>query len=131
MKTPLCTFTNTLDNALPLPLLLPFPPAGFALAIPDLDGLITLIGAVASAALAFIFPPVLELLTFWSERPPFLTFHLNNTRLAISWWFTVAKCLAILLLGVVGSLSGTIFSIISIVQFFKDKTGDCSCPSYD
>jgi proton-coupled amino acid transporter len=101
--------------------------AAFAFAIPDLDGLITLIGAVASAALAFIFPPLLQLLTFWEDKPPFLTFHLNNTCLAVSWWVTVAKCLAILLLGLVGSLTGTVFSIISIVQYFKDKNDLCSC----
>ena len=88
------------------------------MAIPDLNGLITLIGAVASCALAFIFPPFLNILTFWNERPP-LVIRVGKLRLSLSWWFIVVKDVAILLLGVLGSIFGTYASIASIVGFFE------------
>ena len=105
----------------------PFPPlsiAGLAFGIPDLEGLITLIGAVASAALAFIFPPLLQVMAFWAEKPPFL--RLPAFGLTLPWLVTVVKCVAIFIFGVLGSVTGTIFSILSIVQYFKEKHHLCS-----
>ena len=105
----------------------PPPLAGLAFGIPDLEGLITLIGAVASAALAFIFPPLLQLLAFWRERPPCLTLTIRGTQyLTIPWLVTVIKCLAIIILGVLGSVTGTVFALISIAHYFEN--GGQSCP---
>jgi len=39
--------------------------AGIAIGIPDLGDLISLVGAIASSALALMFPPLFEILVFW------------------------------------------------------------------
>ena len=82
------------------------PPAGLALAIPDLGDLISLIGAFASSALALIFPPVLEILVF--GKVP------NHKLLGLPRpvWFT--KDILILMLGIVGFLFGTYASLVEI-----------------
>ena len=71
--------------------------------IPKLDLFISLVGAFSSSFLALVFPPVLELITFWP----------NASR------WTVAKDLLIIIFGLVGFLSGTYASIESIIDAFS------------
>lgn len=73
-----------------------------AMVIPHLDLLIALIGALASSSLALIFPPIIELLTLSSEgnRPSVLI---------------IVKDVAIMLLGLLGCITGTYAAILGIV----------------
>ena len=97
-----------------------------AMAIPDLDGFISLIGAVASSALALIFPPLIEMLVFWRGRGTVTRFlcceHL--------WPLWVIKNVAIVLLGILGMLFGTGTSVYAIYQFFKDHPPEQSCDKF-
>ena len=87
--------------------------AGIALAVPDLDDLISLIGAVASSTLALIFPSILSILVFWRIRNEF--FWLG----CFPWPVWVAKDILIALLGVLGTISGTYVSMNRIVTYFQ------------
>lgn len=71
--------------------------------IPHLDLLIALIGALASSSLALIFPPIIELLTLSAEgnRPSVLI---------------IVKDVAIMLLGLLGCITGTYAAILGIVN---------------
>lgn len=68
--------------------------------VPDLGVVISLVGAVSSSTLALIFPPILELVTFW------------NHGLTTSMYL---KDLAILMFGLVGFGFGTYVSIHNIL----------------
>ena len=99
-----------------------FSTACIALAVPDLDDLISLIGAVASSALALIFPPLLSILVFWRIRHKFRWLG------CLPWPVWVGKDVLIITLGVVGSMFGTYASIDNIVHFFRhDKQANDSC----
>ncbi|XP_030745663.1 proton-coupled amino acid transporter-like protein CG1139 isoform X2 [Sitophilus oryzae] len=74
----------------------------FAVAIPNLGAVISLVGAFSSSALALIFPPLIEIVTFWPDK-------LNR-----SWWI-LGKDLAIVVLGFVGFLVGSYVSILNIL----------------
>ena len=90
--------------------------------MPDLDDLISLIGAVASSALALIFPPTLSILVFWRIRR-------DIHWLGCLWWpVWVVKDVLIVLLGVVGTLFGTYASIYNIVKYFQTQhAGEKAC----
>ena len=92
------------------------PPAAFALAIPDLGDLISLVGAFASGALALIFPPLIDILTFWREKDrKWLSIFPRPV------WVT--KDILIMLLGILGFIFGTYASIGQIIKNFgKDTT---------
>ena len=85
------------------------------MAIPHLGDLITLLGAVASSALALIFPPILDILTFWNDKRERKWLGI----LPFPVWFT--KDILILLFGILGAIFGTVASIITIVQDFEKK----------
>ncbi|XP_076877985.1 proton-coupled amino acid transporter 1 [Brachyhypopomus gauderio] len=72
-----------------------------AILIPELDLVISLVGSISSSALALIFPPLLEIITFHTE--------------GISGW-VVLKNLLISLFGLVGFVAGTYVSIVEIIS---------------
>lgn len=76
---------------------------GLAAAIPKLDLFISLVGAFSSSFLALIFPPVLELITFWPNPGK----------------WTVFKDVSIIIFGVIGFFAGTYASIESLVTAFS------------
>jgi len=75
-----------------------------AVAIPKLDLFISLVGAFSSTFLSLTFPPVLELITFWPR---------------VSKWVLI-KNIALILLGVVGAVTGTYASIVAIILAFAN-----------
>ncbi|KAL1139772.1 hypothetical protein AAG570_006749 [Ranatra chinensis] len=72
-----------------------------AAAIPNLSAVISLVGAVSSSTLALIFPPLIEVITFWDSG-------LTPSMLL--------KDVAITLFGVAGFIFGTYASIKNIVS---------------
>lgn len=73
-----------------------------AIAIPNLGAVISLVGAFSSSALALIFPPLIEIVTFWPNKLG--RFH---------WIFW--KDIAIVIFGFVGFVIGSYVSILNIV----------------
>lgn len=74
-----------------------------AIAIPNLGAVISLVGAFSSSALALIFPPLIEIITFWPGK-----LGKNNW---ILW-----KDIAIVLFGFVGFIVGSYVSLLNILQ---------------
>ncbi|KAK2838613.1 hypothetical protein Q7C36_013427 [Tachysurus vachellii] len=72
-----------------------------AILIPELDLVISLVGSISSSALALIFPPLLQILTFHTE--------------GISIWLLI-KNIVISLLGLLGFITGTYISIVEIIH---------------
>ncbi|XP_068632396.1 proton-coupled amino acid transporter-like protein pathetic [Battus philenor] len=71
--------------------------------IPNLSGIISLVGAFSSSALAIIFPPFIEIMTFWPDR------------LGKDDWM-LWKDVVIILFGLTGFAFGTYASIENILQ---------------
>ena len=84
--------------------------ASMAAAIPDLGDLISLMGALASSALSFLFPTILETLVFWSDRNRKFMFCFGKP-------FWITKNVLIFVLGIVGTCVGTYGAIRGLVQF--------------
>lgn len=76
---------------------------GLSTLIPHLDLLISLVGAFASSFLALMFPPVIELLTFQCGT------------------LTKLKNVIIIMLGLIGFLTGTYSSMKEIVLKFSQN----------
>ncbi|XP_050738418.1 proton-coupled amino acid transporter 4-like isoform X2 [Eriocheir sinensis] len=74
-----------------------------AAAIPNIGLFISLVGAVSSSTLAIIFPPIIELVTFWPR---------------ISRW-NIAKCVVIFVFGAVCFITGTYASIQAVIEYFQ------------
>lgn len=75
----------------------------FAIAIPNLGAVISLVGAFSSSALALIFPPFIEIITFWSEKQ------------GLSKWI-LWKDILIIVFGFVGFAVGTYCSFMNILK---------------
>jgi proton-coupled amino acid transporter len=84
--------------------------AAIAIGLPDLGDMISLVGAFACGALAFVIPPTLELLTRLPQR------HSSK------WWVVwCVKDVAIITLGVLGFVFGTYATVVNIVKYFKNS----------
>lgn len=70
--------------------------------IPNLSGIISLVGAFSSSALALIFPPLIEIMTFWPDQ------------FGRSYW-KLWKDVAIVLFGITGFAFGTYSSVKKIL----------------
>nr|CAI5833893.1 unnamed protein product [Callosobruchus analis] len=75
----------------------------FAVAIPNLGAVISLVGAFSSSALALIFPPLIEIITFWPDK------------LGRSNWL-LWKDLCIITFGVLGFILGSYVSLMEILN---------------
>ncbi|XP_024872726.1 proton-coupled amino acid transporter 1 isoform X1 [Temnothorax curvispinosus] len=75
-------------------------------AVPQLGLFISLVGAVSSTALALVFPPIIEMIVCW-----------HNTSLG---FFTIAKDVMIVLIGVLGFATGTYESMTAIIKSFSN-----------
>lgn len=74
----------------------------FAIAIPNLGAVISLVGAFSSSALALIFPPIIEIVTFWPDK------------LGRSNWI-LWKDIAIICFGFIGFIIGSYVSLLNIL----------------
>lgn len=82
---------------------------GIASAVPQLDLLISFVGAFASCALALMLPPIIDLLTLSVEDG------------GLKWWIVIKNVL-IITFGLLGFLTGSYASLRAIVEKFKPKT---------
>lgn len=73
-----------------------------AAAIPNLGAVISLVGAFSSSALALIFPPFIEIITFWPDR------------LGQNKWM-LWKDILIIIFGFTGFLVGSYVSLLNIL----------------
>ncbi|VDN17062.1 unnamed protein product [Dibothriocephalus latus] len=74
------------------------------MAIPHLDLMVSLLGAVSSSMLALIIPSLLELVHLWPDRDTIPYF----------WLSVILKHAIITLIGVFSLVSGTLATIIQI-----------------
>ncbi|KAK4325594.1 hypothetical protein Pmani_003836 [Petrolisthes manimaculis] len=74
-----------------------------AAAIPNIGLFISLVGAMSSSTLAIIFPPIMELVTFWPRVTK----------------FTIIKCATMCTFGILCFITGTYTSIKAIVEYFE------------
>ncbi|XP_050519736.1 proton-coupled amino acid transporter-like protein CG1139 isoform X2 [Daktulosphaira vitifoliae] len=75
-----------------------------AAAIPNLSAVISLVGSFSSSALALIFPPIIELMTFWEQS--------SGKEFAIMF----IKDISIILIGFIGFGFGSYASLCNIFQ---------------
>lgn len=79
----------------------------FAIAIPNLGAVISLVGAFSSSALALIFPPLIEIITFSTDKQ------------GISKWM-LWKDIFIIIFGFIGFAVGTYCSFLNILNTEKE-----------
>lgn len=79
------------------------------MAVPHLDLLISLIGALASSSLALMLPPIIEIITYSAEGE-------------ILYKRTIIKNVLIICFGVLGFLTGTYSSLKAIADSFSPKS---------
>nr|VZI23537.1 unnamed protein product [Spirometra erinaceieuropaei] len=75
-----------------------------AMAVPHLDLMVSLLGAVSSSMLALIIPPLLEMVHLWPDRDTIPRF----------WLTVVLKHTVLTLIGIFSLFSGTLATIIQI-----------------
>jgi len=80
-----------------------------AATIPHLDLMISLVGAISSSAIALVFPPMLEIITYWNEPRRYGCYR-----------WRVGKDILIMLFGILGFFIGTITTLINIVHAFSE-----------
>ncbi|KAM9471189.1 proton-coupled amino acid transporter 1 [Clarias gariepinus] len=80
-----------------------------AILIPELDLVISLVGSISSSALALIFPPLLQIITFHTDGIPV---------------GVIIKNAVISLLGLIGFIAGTYISIVEIIHRSHSKHSD-------
>ena len=128
--------------------LFPVHTAGIAVGLPDLGDLISLVGAVASSALALIFPPLLNILVFIKddslprdnsiepEGPSIqnIRYRQGSIQSSLSILFRVVwvtKDVLIMVLGVVGFGLGTYAAIHHLVHFLEvDRSVNNTCVDF-
>lgn len=71
--------------------------------IPNLGAVISLVGAVSSSTLALIFPPLIEIVTFWPDG------------LGKHYW-VLWKDIGIMMFGICGFVFGTYTSVAQIIN---------------
>lgn len=81
-----------------------------AAVIPHLGLMISLIGSVASSTLALIFPPILEIVTFWPDGLG-------------KWKWRLWKDIAICSFGIIGFCAGSTVTIMQIITAFGQDSG--------
>jgi len=79
------------------------PLVALAAMIPNLGAVISLVGAVSSSTLALIFPPIIEIVTFW---------HKGFGKHSWILW----KDIFIMIFGLLGFIFGSYVSIWNIIQ---------------
>ena len=79
-----------------------------AATIPHLDLMISLVGTLSSSTIALVFPPLLEIVTYWHDPARFGPAH-----------WRVGKDVLIMLFGILGFVIGTVTTLYSIVQAFR------------
>ena len=94
-----------------------------AVTVHDLSDLLSLVGALASSMLAFVFPPLMEILTFWKSR------LLRNWFGVLPWPFWVTKDILIILLGGFGFAFGTFANIRGIVLSYTTNSTNSTAPA--
>ena len=79
-----------------------------AVAIPNLEDIIPLVGVTAGMILAFVVPPLLEMVTFWEEwRLSFSPAYMG---------LLVLRDASLILLGIVGLCSGLYVNALKLFQ---------------
>ncbi|KAI1304148.1 Proton-coupled amino acid transporter 1 [Halotydeus destructor] len=88
-----------------------------AAAIPRLDLIISLVGALSGSCLALIFPPLIDLATDWEEDEEDNKSNLSEQSSTRVWWY--GKNLGICFFGVIGFATGTYAAMSDIIKFFS------------
>ncbi|VDP90455.1 unnamed protein product [Echinostoma caproni] len=76
--------------------------------IPRLELMISLIGSLASSMLAFILPPILELVHLWPSRHSIRWF----------WFLVFTKHMVIIFIGFISFLGGTVATLMQLIEAF-------------
>jgi len=72
--------------------------------------MISLVGTLSSSAIALIFPPLLEIVTYWNDPHRYGRYR-----------WRIGKDILIMLFGILGFFIGTITTLINIVQAFSER----------
>jgi proton-coupled amino acid transporter len=88
-----------------------------AVCIPDFGDVLTLVGSVCANSLTLIFPPILYILTFWDVP--------DHTCLPRPLWLFIE--IAIIVIGLLGFIAGSLASLYNIVIFFIEPHGNREC----